>query len=194
MTPTPPSPPPSRSERPAPRVALIAAVAAGGVIGAGNALPWHLPADLRRFRELTWGHPIVMGRRTFASLGRPLPGRANIVVSRDPEFAANGIQVARSPEAALAAASALDGDWVFVIGGAEIYAQCLARADCIYLTRLDLAVAGDAFFPELDPRDWTETAREEHPAAGERPAYAFVTLERRPAAGRGAERAHQPAG
>jgi len=160
-------------------IALIAAVAANGVIGAGNALPWHLPADLRRFKALTLGHPIVMGRRTFESIGRPLPGRDNIVVSRNPGFNAPGAVVAPTLEAAIAAAAARD-ELVFVIGGAQIYAQCLARATRIYLTRLDLEVTGDTFFPDLDHRCWEECAREEHPAQAGHPAYAFVTLQRRP--------------
>lgn len=159
-------------------IALIAAVAANGVIGAGNALPWHLPADLRRFKALTWGHPIVMGRRTFESIGRPLPGRNNIVVSGNPDFSAAGAVVAPTLEAAIAAAAARD-ELVFVIGGAQIYAQCLARATRIYLTRLDLEVAGDAHFPDLDSHCWVECAREEHPAQAGYPAYAFVTLQRR---------------
>ena len=160
-------------------IALIAAVAANGVIGADNALPWHLPADLRRFKALTLGHPIVMGRRTFESIGRPLPGRDNIVVSRNPGFKAAGTVVAPTLETAIAEAAARD-DLVFVIGGAEIYAQCLARATRIYLTRLDLEVAGDTRFPILDPNCWEECAREEYPAQGGHPAYAFVTLRRRP--------------
>jgi dihydrofolate reductase len=179
MTPTLPSPHPSPSEAAA-EICLIAAVAANGVIGAGNALPWHLPADLRRFKELTWGHPVVMGRNTWNSLPvrfRPLPGRTNIVVSRDPDFAPAGARVARSLEEALAAGTAA-GAPVFVIGGAEIYAQALPRAARVHLTRLHFQVAGDAFFPPLDAAQWRETAREEHPAAEGRPAYAFVTLER----------------
>lgn len=160
-------------------IALIAAVAANGVIGAGNALPWHLPADLRRFKALTLGHPIVMGRRTFESIGRPLPGRDNIVVSRNPGFSAAGAAVAPTLEAAIAEAAARD-ELVFVIGGAQIYAQCLARATRIYLTRLDLEVTGDTFFPDLDAHCWEEYAREEHPAQAGYPAYAFVTLQRRP--------------
>lgn len=159
---------------------MIAAVAANGVIGAGNALPWHLPADLRRFKELTWGRAVVMGRTTWDSLParvRPLPGRVNIVLSRDPEFAPAGATVARSLDDALAAGAA-SGAPVFVIGGAAVYAQALEQATRIYLTRLHFEVAGDAFFPPLDPRRWRETAREEHPAAGWRPAYDFVTLER----------------
>lgn len=179
MTPTPRSPRPSRSE-PLAEICLIAAVAANGVIGAGNALPWHLPADLRRFRELTWGHPVIMGRNTWDSLParfRPLPGRTNIVLSRDPDFAPGGASVARSLEEALATGTAARAP-VFVIGGAALYAQTLDRAARIYLTRLHFEVAGDAFFPPLDPRQWRETAREEHPAAEARPAYAFVTLER----------------
>ncbi len=179
MTPTPRSPHPSPSE-PAAEICLIAAVAANGVIGAANALPWHLPADLRRFKELTWGHPVVMGRNTWDSLParfRPLPGRTNIVVSRDPDLAPAGAIVARSLEEALAKGAAA-GARVCVIGGAAIYAQALRRAARIYLTRLHFEVAGDAFFPPLDPRQWRETAREEHPAAEGRPAYAFVTLAR----------------
>ncbi len=160
-------------------IALIAAVAANGVIGADNALPWHLPADLRRFKSLTLGHPIVMGRRTFESIGRPLPGRDNIVVSRNSRFAPEGVVVASTLEDAIAAATARN-ELVFVIGGAEIYAQCLPRATRIYLTRLDLEVVGDTFFPDLDPRCWEESLREEHPAQAGHPAYTFVTLQRRP--------------
>jgi len=162
-------------------IVLIAAVAANGVIGAANALPWHLPADLHRFKALTWGHAVVMGRNTWDSLParlRPLPGRTNIVVSRDPGFAPAGATVARSLEEALAA-GARAGAPVFVIGGAALYAQALGRATRIQLTELHFEVAGDAFFPPLDAGQWRETAREEHPAAGGLPAYAFVTLERR---------------
>jgi dihydrofolate reductase len=158
-------------------VVLIAAVARNGVIGAGNALPWHLPADLKHFKALTLGHPVLMGRKTFESIGRPLPGRPNIVVSRDPAFVAAGVTVAASVPAALLRATAL-GTPVFVIGGAQIYAQCLTLADRIYLTRVDIEVAGDAFFPSLDDHEWRETAREHSPAADGYPAYAFVTLER----------------
>ena len=178
MTPTPPSPRPSPSEPAA--VFLIAAVAANGVIGAANALPWHLPADLRRFRELTWGHAVIMGRTTWDSLPervRPLPGRTNIVLSRDPDFAPAGATVARSLDDALAAGAA-SGAPVFVIGGAAVYAQALERAMRIYLTRLHLEVAGDAFFPLLEATQWRETAREERPAVDGHPAHAFVTLER----------------
>lgn len=179
MTPTPPSPPPSPSE-PVPPVFLIAAVAANGVIGAGNALPWHLPADLRRFRELTWGHAVIMGRTTWDSLparARPLPGRTNIVLSRDPDFAPAGATVARSLDEALAAGAA-SGAPVFVIGGAAVYAQALPWATRIYLTCLQLEVAGDAVFPPLDAHHWRETAREDRPAGDDHPAHAFVTLER----------------
>lgn len=184
MTPTPRSPHPSPSE-PAAEICLIAAVAANGVIGAANALPWHLPADLRRFKELTWGHPVIMGRNTWDSLParfRPLPGRTNIVVSRDPGFLPQGVVLARSLEEALAA-GARESAPLFVIGGAALYAQAIGRAARIYLTQLHFEVAGDAFFPPLDPRQWRETTREEHPAAEGRPAYAFVTLARRAAGG-----------
>ncbi|MGE3297270.1 MAG: dihydrofolate reductase [Porticoccaceae bacterium] len=157
---------------------LIAAVARNGVIGAGNALPWHLPADLKRFKALTLGHPVVMGRKTFESIRRPLPGRANIVVSGDPAFAPAGVTLAASVPAALRHAAALGSPPVFVIGGAQIYAQCLTLADRIYLTRVDIEVAGDAFFPPLDDHHWREIACEHWPAADGHPAYAFVTLER----------------
>lgn len=180
MTPTPPSPHPSPSEAAA-EICLIAAVAANGVIGAANALPWHLPADLRRFKELTWGHPVIMGRNTWDSLParvRPLPGRTNIVLSRDPDFAPVGATVAHSLDEALRTGAA-SGVLAFVIGGAAIYAQALSLATRIYLTRLQIEVAGDAFFPPLDATQWRETTREQHPAVGDLPAYAFVTLERR---------------
>jgi len=163
------------------RVTLVAALARNRVIGARNALPWRLPADLRRFKALTLGHPVVMGRRTYesilASLGRPLPGRLNIVVTRSPDYAAPGCIVAASPEAALAAAG--PADEVFVIGGAELYRLALPVADRLQLTEIDADYAGDAWFPELAPGDWRETARESHPPGAEfAHAYAFVLYER----------------
>jgi dihydrofolate reductase len=164
-----------------PIVSLVVAVAANGIIGRGNRLPWHLPEDLAHFRRLTFGHPVIMGRRTFesilASLGKPLPGRTSIVVTRAPERALAGAVVAGSLDAAIAAAG--EAPEVFVIGGAEIYRLALARADRIYLTRIEAAFDGDVAFPPLDPAEWREASREAHPPAGERAfGFTFVRLDR----------------
>jgi dihydrofolate reductase len=158
-------------------IAIIVAVAENGVIGNDNRLPWHLPDDLKRFKTLSMGKPVVMGRRTFESIGRPLPGRRNIVVSRQPGLAIEGTVVARSLDAALAAAGTAPE--VVVIGGAEIFRLVLPRTDTIHLTRVHARVAGNVIFPELDPGEWRETAVEHH-AADERHQYAFtfVTLQR----------------
>jgi dihydrofolate reductase len=158
-------------------ISIIVAVAQNGVIGAGNRLPWHLPDDLKRFKALSMTKPIVMGRRTFDSIGKPLPGRTNIVVSRQPGLAIAGTIVTPSLDAALAVAGAVPE--VVVIGGAEIFRQVLPRTDVVHLTRVHAHVAGDVMFPELDPGQWRETAVEHH-AADERHQYAFtfVTLER----------------
>jgi dihydrofolate reductase len=158
-------------------ISIIVALAENGVIGSDNRLPWHLPDDLKRFKALSLGKPIVMGRRTFESIGRPLPGRTNIVVSRQPGLVIEGTVVARSLDAALAAAGAAPE--VVIIGGAEIFRQALPRTDVIHLTRVHARVAGDVVFPELDPGKWRETAVEHH-AADERHQYAFtfVTLQR----------------
>ena len=162
---------------PKPGTTLIAAVARNNVIGLGNAMPWRLPEDLKRFKALTLGHPIVMGRKTWESLGRPLPGRTNIVISRDPAFTPPGATAAGSLEAALAAAAATGTDETFLIGGAEIYAQALPLAHRLRLTMIDCEFEGDAFFPPWDAADWRETHREQHHAdAGF--DYAFVTFER----------------
>lgn len=158
-------------------ITLIVAVSQNGVIGSDNRLPWRLPDDLKRFKLLSLGKPVVMGRRTFESIGRPLPGRANIVVSRQAGLAIEGVVVAGSLDAALAAAGTVPE--VVVIGGAEIFRQVLPRTDIIHLTRVHARVAGDVVFPELDPGQWRETAVEHHPA-DERHQYAFtfVTLQR----------------
>ena len=158
-------------------ISIIVAVAQNGVIGAGNRLPWHLPDDLKRFKALSMAKPIVMGRRTFDSIGKPLPGRTNIVVSRQPGLAIEGTIVTPSLDAALVAAGAVPE--VVVIGGAEIFRQVLPRTEVIHLTRVHARVAGDVVFPELDPGQWRETAVEHH-AADERHQYAFtfVTLQR----------------
>lgn len=166
-----------------PTLTVVVAAARNGVIGAEGRTPWRLPTDLRRFRELTWGKPILMGRRTFESIGRLLPGRETIVLSRDPAFGAAGAHVARRPGEALALAEALAATMgaqeAAVVGGAEIYAAFLERVDIIHLTEVALTVAGDAVFPRLEARDWRETHRETPPRGAEDETdFAFVRLER----------------
>ena len=160
-----------------PRLTLIAAVGENGVIGVGGGLPWRLPADLQRFKALTLGKPVLMGRRTWDSLGRPLPGRRNLVVTRQPDFAAPGAEVFGDVETALAACA--EAPEVMVIGGGELYAQLLPRAAVLELTEVAAAVQGDAFFPPWRPEEWREVARTHHPA-DDRHAHAccFVRRER----------------
>ena len=158
-----------------PRIAILAAVARNRVSGRDNAMPWHLPEDLKRFRALTMGHPIVMGRRTWESLGRPLPGRRNIVVSRDPAFAPQGAEAAASLEAALAACAG--AQQVFVIGGAQLYAAALPLADRLYLTEIQRDFAGDTVFPPVDWGEWSVEARERH-LNGAGLDFEFVTYRR----------------
>jgi dihydrofolate reductase len=166
----------SHATQSTPRLEFVVAVARSGVIGRGNTLPWRLPADLRRFRRLTMGRPILMGRRTFDSIGRPLPGRRNIVLTADPGWHAPGVVVVHSLVEARAAAQA---DVLFVIGGAELYRALLADASVIHLTEVHADIDGDTRFPSLAPGEWRETAREEHPADAEHAyPYAFVTLVR----------------
>jgi dihydrofolate reductase len=157
---------------------IIAAVAANGVIGDRNRLPWHLPDDLQHFRALTSGHAVIMGRKTWESLRGPLPGRQNIVVTRDPRYAAPGAEVAATLDAALARVR-LPAP-AFCIGGGELYRAALPRATTLYLTEIDCAFAGDATFPAFDRADWPETRREarrcDGPVAFD---YRFVTRERR---------------
>ncbi len=157
------------------RVNLVVALADNGVIGRDGGLPWQLPADLKHFREITWGHPIVMGRRTHESIGRVLPGRLNVVISRDPHCAAAGCVVVPDLEAALAAAGAVPE--VMIVGGAAVYAAALPRAMRLFLTEVHALVDGDVRFPDFDRRAWRETAREPHRGEGEYD-YSFVTLER----------------
>jgi dihydrofolate reductase len=139
-------------------ISIIAAVADNGVIGAGNALPWRLPEDLKRFKALTMGHTLVMGRKTFDSIGRALPGRTTIVVTRDRAWHREGVIVAHDLEEALSRAS---GE-IFIAGGGEIYAQTLARAERLYITHVHRAVEGDTHFPAIDPARWQPTEREPH--------------------------------
>ncbi len=158
-------------------LALIAAVARNGVIGRDGALPWRLPEDLRRFRALTTGHSIVMGRRTWQSLPHALPGRQNIVVTRQARFTAEGAVVVHSLDAALAALACPEP--AFCIGGAEIYRAAVPIADTAYITEIARDFEGDTTFPPLDPSQWRETARETRTSDGpDAFAYAFVTWER----------------
>ena len=169
-------------------IVLLAAIAENGVIGRDNALPWRLKSDMAHFRKLTMGKPVLMGRKTYLTIGKPLKGRTTIVVSRDPAFTAPGIVVAPSLEAALAVArgDALrrGGDTIVVAGGGEIYAQAMASADCLVITEVHKRIEGDAYFPAIDPAIWRETAREEHgPGEADDDAFAFVSYARANAAG-----------
>lgn len=160
-----------------PRVSVIAALARNRVIGIENRLPWRLPEDLAHFKALTLGHPILMGRKTFESLGRPLPGRANIVITRNPDYRPDGCRVADSIPAALALCG--DADEVFFIGGAELYAQVIPLADRLYLTEVGIEAEGDAWFPEYDRAAFKEVARESHVGAkGDALRFDFVVYER----------------
>ena len=153
------------------RIVLVAAVADNGVIGRDGDIPWHLPADLRHFRAVTTGNTVVMGRRTYESIGHPLPNRTNVVVTRRPDWTAQGVVVVHSVEEAVARAQDFTGD-VMVIGGGEIYAAALPLADGQILTHVHAAPEGDTRYPDLDRSEWTEVKRE--PGEG----YDVVWLER----------------
>lgn len=156
---------------------LIAAVARNAIIGADGGMPWHLPADLRRFKRLTMGHPMVMGRRTFDSIGRPLPGRRTIVVTRDPLFRREGVEAVDSVAAALVLAGAPTAE-VMIVGGGEIYRQTIDQADRLEITHIDRDILGDTTFPPIDPVVWEAVATE--PGEG----YAFVSYARKSGDGR----------
>ena len=167
-------------------IAAIVAAADNDVIGHNNALPWNLPADLAHFKRTTMGKPILMGRRTFESIGRPLPGRTNIVLTRDSSFGAEGARIVHSLEAAfdLAETTALiDGsDELVVIGGAEIYALALPKVVRLYLTRVHSTPPGDAYLPHLDWTDWKEVDRKHLESSNDHPGCTFLTYTRRPGA------------
>jgi len=159
-------------------ISFVVAVSRNGVIGREGGLPWHISSDLKRFKEITMGKPVIMGRKTWDSLPRkPLPGRRNIVITRQEGFAAEGAEVAASPEEALRLAG--DVPEVAVIGGGEVYRLFWPMVDRLYLTEVDLEIAGDTHFPALDPAEWREVAREVH-ARGERDSASFTlrTLDR----------------
>jgi dihydrofolate reductase len=153
-------------------LSLIVAVAENGVIGSNNQLPWHIPEDLRYFKQTTLGKPVIMGRKTFQSIGRPLPGRQNIVLSHDPGFVAEGVIGVSSLAAALDLAA---GDEVFLIGGASLFAEGLQRAQRLYLTEIHRAYPGDVYFPDWSRAAWRESARRR--VAGD-PDFSFVVFER----------------
>ncbi|MFC4347567.1 type 3 dihydrofolate reductase [Kordiimonas lipolytica] len=158
-------------------LSVIVAMAEDRAIGRDNDMPWHLPADLKYFKATTMGKPIVMGRKTYESIGRPLPGRRNIVVTRNAAWSADGVEVVPSLQAAKEAVA--DAGEAMIIGGAQIYGQCLDVADRLYITEIDITVPdADAWFPAFNKDDWREVSREEHPAEDGKPAYAFVVYER----------------
>lgn len=164
-----------------PVVTLVVAVAENGIIGNGDALPWHISGDLKRFRAITWGKPILMGRRTFESIGRPLPGRTTIIITRDTAFTApEGVLIATSLDEALEMAgqeaARLGVDEVAVVGGAQIYAQAFPLASRLRLTRVHASPEGDVHFPDFDPEQWQEIGRE-GPVQGEKDEYAFSFID-----------------
>lgn len=166
-------------------IALIVAAADNDVIGRNNALPWSIPGDLAHFKRTTMGRPILMGRLTFESIGRPLPGRSNIVISRDPDYSVAGVHCVDSLEKALNLAESIaliDGsEELMIIGGAQIYALALPRASRIYLTRVHTQPHGDAFLRGIEWADWIEVSRQENSADGDTPAHTFLEYTRRTA-------------
>lgn len=160
-------------------VSMIVAAATNNVIGSRGELPWRLPEDLKRFKGLTMGKPLVMGRLTHESIGKALPGRRNIVISRQPEYRADGCNVVATPEAALALAGEGGAEEIMVIGGGRIYQQLLPQTDRIYLTRVHLSPEGDTLFPKLDESEWRVAEIREFPASSKgAPAHSFQVLER----------------
>jgi dihydrofolate reductase len=160
----------------APEIVLVVARAQNGTIGRNGTLPWHIPADLKHFKEVTTGTPMIMGRKTFASLPRLLPGRRHIVLTRDRSWSSEGAEVARSIEDALAVAAS---ERISVIGGSEIFELFMPLATSIELTQVHADIEGDTFMPAPDRALWREASREDHPAEAGRPAFSFVRLERR---------------
>lgn len=159
-----------------PRLTLVVAVDANNGIGLDNQLPWRLPEDLAHFKRVTLGKPVIMGRKTFDSIGRPLPKRRNIVVTRNPGWSHEGVEQAASLEAAIAL---LDGEPASIIGGAQVFAEAMIVADAMIVTHIDRVFRCDTFFPPIDRDVWIETARETHRAQEQGFDYAFVTYERR---------------
>ena len=162
-------------------LSLIVALSRNGVIGVGNQLPWHLPEDLKYFKSETLGKPIIMGRKTFESIGKPLPGRTNIVITRDPQWCAPGVNVVHGLNEALEIAATVctesGVEEVMVIGGEQIYRLALPSADRLYLTEVDVEIKGDAFFPDINTSEWEKEKEIVPQEAGDLP-YRFVVLDR----------------
>ena len=162
---------------------LIVAATRNQVIGRDNAMPWHLPEDLRYFKEKTLGKPVIMGRKSWESLGRPLPGRLNIVVSRRPSLRLDGAEVYASLDKAITRARQWAKeqavDEIMLIGGGQLYHQALSQANRIYLTRIEIELEGDTWFPELPFDEWQRVDAQSQPATGDQPAYTFVVWEKR---------------
>lgn len=162
-----------------PKISAIAAMSLNRVIGDDNQLPWHLPADLKHFKTLTSGHPILMGRKTYESIGRPLPNRTNIIITRNSDYNAPGCTVVQSIQQAMELAATLNSNEIFIIGGAEVYKQLLPHIERIYLTIVQETFGGDAFFPELNETEWKESNREDHNAdENNEYAYTFVVMDK----------------
>jgi dihydrofolate reductase len=162
------------------KISAIVAMGENRAIGFKGKIPWHLSADFKRFKDLTMGHPIVMGQKTFDSIGKPLPGRTNIVMTIDPAYAAEGCVVAHSLEEALAAAGSENAEEVFICGGAQIYRLALPQVQKLYLTKVHGTFEGDAFFPEFDESEWQLVNSEDHPKDEKNDAdFTFLTYERK---------------
>lgn len=160
------------------KISIIVAMAVNRVIGMDNKMPWYLSADLKKFKQITMGHPILMGRKTFESIGKPLPGRINIVITRNKNYHRSGCQVFNEIDRAMG--SCLDYDELFVIGGSTLYETILPVADCLYLTLIHQSFDGDTFFPEIDMTQWHEIVREDITNDPDVSFdYSFITLERR---------------
>ncbi len=165
------------------KLSMIVALGRNRVIGIDNVMPWHIPADLKYFKAVTVGKPVVMGRKTLQSIGKPLPDRTNIVITRDSSFSADGVTVVSSPEEAIAEAKVtadeIGVEEVMIIGGGQIYKYLIHQVGRLYLTEIDMAPEGHAFFPDFRAvADWKEIRREHHPAEGDQPAFDFVTYDR----------------
>ncbi len=157
-------------------ISFIVAMSENRVIGVGNRLPWHIPEDLKRFKRITSGHPVIMGRKTFDSIGKPLPGRANIVITRNKDWAVPGVLIVNSLDDAITLAEKQTGsNEIFILGGGQIFQEALPRADRIYLTIVHTEIQGDTYFPEFDAKNYKATLEEKHSGS---PSFTFRDLER----------------
>lgn len=162
------------------KLSMIWAMSRNRTIGRDNDLPWHLPEDLKHFKRTTMGKPVIMGRKTWDSIGKPLPGRSNIVITRNENFFAEGIKIVHTLEEAISLKECTESEEIVVIGGVAIYAMAFPLTDRLYLTRVHAQIEGDTFFPEFDENDWQETRRENFKASEKNPYnYSFTVLERK---------------